>query len=79
MGKLYLFYDCKRLKNKEVDAVYGMTNENVRFFQSFLEGLSSKSRFSYSLSYLIDKKGYRKGKILREKDCRFKKYMYFCS
>ena len=32
MGKLYLFYDCKRLKNKEVDAVYGMTNENVRFF-----------------------------------------------
>ncbi len=34
MGKLYLFYDCKRLKNKEVDAVYGMTNENVRLFSS---------------------------------------------
>ena len=74
MGKLYLFYDCKRLKNKEVDAVYGMTNENVRFFQSFLEGLSSKSRFSYSLSYLIDKKGYRNKKFLGENSCRFGNY-----
>ena len=29
------------------------------------------------LSYLIDKKEYRKRKIFEEKNCRFKKYMYF--
>ena len=60
-----------------------MTNENVRFFQSFLrgflEGLCWKVGFSYLLSYLIDKKEYRKGKIIGRKDCRFKKQLYFCA
>ena len=60
-----------------------MTNENVRFFSSFLrgflEGLCWKVGFSYLLSYLIDKKEYRKGKIIGRKDCRFKKQLYFCA
>ncbi|EDN85207.1 hypothetical protein PARMER_03246 [Parabacteroides merdae ATCC 43184] len=32
-----------------------------------------KGGFSYSLSYLIDKKEYRKRKNICGKDCRFKK------
>lgn len=39
----------------------------------------SEKRFSYLLSYLIDKKEYRKGNFIKKKDCKFKKYMYFCS
>ena len=50
---------------------------NVRFYLPFLEGLRKdsyrKGGFSYKVSYLIDKKEYRIGKIIRENDCRFKK------
>ncbi|RHJ78544.1 hypothetical protein DW103_14765 [Parabacteroides sp. AM08-6] len=38
----------------------------------------TKGAFSYKICYLIDKKGYRKGKNLLEKNCRFKTYAYFC-
>ena len=30
------------------------------------------------LSYLIDKKEYRKRKNMKEKGCRLKSYAYFC-
>ena len=48
-----------------------MTNLNVRFFSPFFrgfrEGLYRKKGFSYRLSYLIDKKEYRKRKIFEER------------
>ena len=48
-----------------------MTNKNVRFFSHFLGGfrksLYRKVVFSYSLSYLTDKKEYRKEKIFVER------------
>ena len=37
-----------------------------------------EGRFLYSLCYHVDKKGHRKGKIIDGKDCKFKKYAYFC-
>ena len=47
------------------------------FFLVILGGLRKslyrKGGFSYSLSYLIDKKEYRKRKNICGKDCRFKK------
>ena len=30
------------------------------------------------IAYLVDKKEYRKGKNIKEKDCRLKSYAYFC-
>ena len=51
------------------------------FFSHFLYGLygsSLKVSFLYIVCYLIDKKGYRWEKKLLEKNCRFKKYAYFC-
>ena len=42
-------------------------------FRELRKGSYQKDGFSYRLSYLIDKKEYRKGKIIGRKDCRFKK------
>ncbi len=39
---------------------------------------SCKYAFSYEIAYVVDKKEYRKGKNIKEKDCRFKSYAYFC-
>ena len=74
---MYIEYRSYFLFNRFLPNSCILTRENVRFFQSFFrgfwEGLYRKKGFSYRLSYLIDKKEYRKGKIIGRKDCRFKK------
>ena len=74
---MYIEYRSYFLFNRFLPNSCILTRENVRFFLSFLrgflEGLCWKAGFSYLLSYLIDKKEYRKGKIIGRKDCRFKK------
>ena len=80
---MYIEYRSYFLFNRFLPKSCILTRENVRFFQSFLRGflecLCWKAGFSYLLSYLIDKKEYRKGKIIGRKDCWFKKQLYFCA
>ena len=52
--------------NPSLGSSYKMTNENVRFFSHFWRRFS-KEGFLYVLSYLIDKKEYRKEKIFEER------------
>ena len=74
---MYIEYRSYFLFNRFLPNSCILTRENVRFFSPFFrgfrEGLYRKKGFSYRLSYLIDKKEYRKGKFIGRKDCRFKK------
>ena len=80
---MYIEYRSYFLFNRFLPNSCILTRENVRFFQSFFFGFQAvrgkKAIGLYKISYLIDKKEYRKGKIIGRKDCRFKKQLYFCA
>ena len=74
---MYIEYRSYFLFNRFLPNSCILTRENVRFFSPFFGGFQAvrgkKAIGLYKISYLIDKKEYRKGKIIGRKDCRFKK------
>ena len=62
---------CKMLIYRKIRGYLEMTNENVRFFSSFFWSIQ------YILSYLIDKKEYRKEKNFEERIAGLKSICIF--